>query len=303
MLIDAPCGKCIECARRYSSAWALRIMLEAKRHEQNCVLTLTYDDVHKPDHDSLCKRDMQLFFKRLRKDLEKRDIRIRYYYSGEYGELQGRPHYHCIIFGWIPEDLMTYKKSARGNDQYFSPYVSDKWGKGIVTVGELDERTAFYCAKYLQKSFKIAGKDQIPPFSCMSRRPGIGAGCISYEDIACGYIYVKGRKIPVDRYFLETIRETDPDVYFGLKAERERLRVNHEARLDETKTDEDLYNKRLHENDLLGKARKLANHIYNEQQPDIFDEFREKDLEYRREMFDKEGKYGVLCTYLTDEEI
>jgi hypothetical protein len=43
------------------------------------------------------KRDLQLFFKRLRKAYP--DVKLRYFACGKYGEQFARPHYHVILFG------------------------------------------------------------------------------------------------------------------------------------------------------------------------------------------------------------
>ena len=83
--IDIPCGKCVGCLLDRSRDWATRCMLEAKDHEHNCFITLTYNDDHLPDKRemindltgeisespfrTLQKRDFQLFMKRLRKQL------------------------------------------------------------------------------------------------------------------------------------------------------------------------------------------------------------------------------------------
>lgn len=45
---EIPCGKCIGCRLAYSKTWAMRCMLEAKDHENNEFVTLTYDEEHVP---------------------------------------------------------------------------------------------------------------------------------------------------------------------------------------------------------------------------------------------------------------
>ena len=47
----------------------------------------------------LRKTDLQLFFKRLRKNLSKySDAKVRYFAMGEYGPVHFRPHYHFLLF-------------------------------------------------------------------------------------------------------------------------------------------------------------------------------------------------------------
>ncbi len=95
--LSLPCGQCIGCRLERSRQWAMRCMHEAQLHENNCFITLTYDNTHLPSDGSLHYKDFQLFIKRLRKKFG--NTRIRYYMAGEYGENFGRPHFHACIFG------------------------------------------------------------------------------------------------------------------------------------------------------------------------------------------------------------
>ena len=61
--IPLPCGKCPECLKARSEEWTMRLKLELMEHEESCFITLTYSDTD----GELCKRDYQLFLKRLRK--------------------------------------------------------------------------------------------------------------------------------------------------------------------------------------------------------------------------------------------
>ena len=104
MPVQVPCGKCIGCRLDYSRKWAIRCVLEAQMHKENCFLTLTYDDEHLPKGEKLEKEEMQKFWKRLRKAT---GTKIRYYMAGEYGTEGGRPHYHACVFGWKPRDTVV----------------------------------------------------------------------------------------------------------------------------------------------------------------------------------------------------
>lgn len=198
--LEIPCGKCIGCRLAYSREWANRCMLELGYHEESVFVTLTYDDDHLPcrqfpdinyvddntgeilrynDSYSLCKRDLQLFFKRLRKEFP--DCHIRYYACGEYGSDTFRPHYHAIIFGLKLNDLRIYKKNFNGNVLYNSERLSKVWqNKGHVVIGEVTWDSCAYVARYIMKKqvgdnkniYKIFNIE--PEFVVMSRRPGIG---------------------------------------------------------------------------------------------------------------------------------
>ena len=100
--MEVPCRMCMECRLNYTREWAMRICNEANSYDNNCFLTLTFNDEHLPNDNSIHKRDLQLFVKRLRKALVGK--KIRYFGCGEYGGKFGRPHYHIIIFNWYPED-------------------------------------------------------------------------------------------------------------------------------------------------------------------------------------------------------
>lgn len=224
---EIPCGHCIGCRLDYSRRWADRIMLEMKYHEKSYFVTLTYNDSNVPviyvgDNDkdvrlTLDKRDVQLFIKRLRKY---QNEKIRYYLSGEYGEETFRPHYHAIIFGLLIDDLKFYKNNERGDKLYISETLIKIWGKGLVIVGEATWETAAYTARYVVG--KQTGNAEMkyylgiePPFSLMSRNPGIGKkyysdnpDILQREKI---FISTKdgGHEISIPRYF-KKLAEKDP---------------------------------------------------------------------------------------------
>ena len=77
-----PCGRCMPCRINKTQAWVLRLEFEKSNCEKSAFVTLTYDDEHLPKDCSLNKRDVQLFFKRMRKA----GLQFRYYCVGEYGE-------------------------------------------------------------------------------------------------------------------------------------------------------------------------------------------------------------------------
>ena len=94
--VKLPCGTCIGCKVEKSRQWAIRCVHEASLHEDNCFLTLTFNEEHMPENRSINKRDLQLFFKRLRKRYPNKVIK--YFACGEYGDERNRPHYHVILF-------------------------------------------------------------------------------------------------------------------------------------------------------------------------------------------------------------
>lgn len=238
------CGKCLECMKSSSTEWALRIMLEAKQHSENCCITLTYDNEHVPLDMNLRRSDIQLFVKSLRKELS--PVKIRVFYSGEYGEKTGRPHYHLIVFGWFPDDAY-FKFYNRGNEYFNSQTVIKLWKRGHCPIGKLTYDTAFYCAKYLQKA--VGQKKEVAPFIGMSNRPGIGFGAIKPEMLKQCCFYYDGKKVPLPRYF-QKVLERDGD-----RSDIVHLRSSRRKALEQSlrcNTDESLEHRRKRERDFLG---------------------------------------------------
>lgn len=147
-------------------------------HSDSCFITLTYAEENLPytldGQKTLCKRDIQLFMKRLRKYYDSKNNKnpkeIRYYFCGEYGSKHKRPHYHAIIFGALL-DVDT---------------LSRLWPHGLVHVGTCTADSIQYVAGYVLKKFVNKKQDTITPeFTLMSRRPGIGFYALdSYHNLS-----------------------------------------------------------------------------------------------------------------------
>lgn len=101
------CKQCAECREIRRQEWAARIIHEAEKHGDNVTwLTMTYAPEYLPGPPgkygagSLCKKHMEKFWKRLRKNNP--DLIIMYFQVGEYGGKRHRPHYHAVVFGLDP---------------------------------------------------------------------------------------------------------------------------------------------------------------------------------------------------------
>lgn len=155
---EIACGKCQECLINHANNWATRIMCEAKSHEKNCFVTLTYDNEHLPinqNHMTLRKKDIQDFIKRLRYHI---DENIAYFLCGEYGPRTFRPHYHMILFGYKPDDLQNIGFSKTENLMQTSKKIADIWGNGHIAIEDLNYKTACYTARYCLKKAGIKPK-------------------------------------------------------------------------------------------------------------------------------------------------
>lgn len=215
-VVNLPCGQCIGCRLERSRQWAIRCMHEASLHSASSFLTLTYDDEHihwspVTGEQTLYKRDLQLFMKRLRKYLEPH--KVRFFACGEYGDSSNRPHYHVILFGYDFPDKRLYKLSNAGFPYYISDVLNRLWTHGYCTIAGVSFDSCAYVARYVTKKLNgEAGKLKYegiePEFVNMSRRPGIGAGW--FEKYASD-VYPYDRVIIVDN---EKTRKLRPPRYY-----------------------------------------------------------------------------------------
>lgn len=216
-LILLPCGKCYGCSIAYSKSWASRIILETQFHEHNCFITLTYSDNFLVERPS--KRAIQLFIKRLRKEL---DFPIRYFACGEIGEQKGdrkvNPHYHLIIFGFDFPDKVFLKRSHSGLIIYRSPLLEKLWPYGISSIGDVSPESAQYVAKYsIKRNLSSINNGE---FVLMSRRPGIGFKGYDPNDYMTDKLYLSGHRYNIPRYFDKLAEASGSDLYLVAKEKR-----------------------------------------------------------------------------------
>lgn len=212
-----PCGRCIGCRLERSRQWALRCMCEAQQHRFNSFITLTYRDADLPYGrlaPTLVPRDLELFWKRLRKEVPC----VRYYACGEYGERRNRPHYHAALFGYDFPDK-KFSDSRNGFDYFSSAELDRIWSHGDCIVGDLTFESAAYVSRYVTSTLtglpalKYVELGIHPEFGRMSLKPGIGAAWYSKysSDIfPRGIMRVRGKASRPPRYFLELLDRKDP---------------------------------------------------------------------------------------------
>lgn len=195
-----PCQVCAECCEQYSNEWSWRVMceLESWPKDKCCFITLTYKDTN----GSLVPRDLQLFIKRLRKSIAPE--KLRFFACGEYGSKGLRPHYHLILFGYVPKDLYFLKYTSKKQKIYSSSSLEAIWSHGFVSVGDVNQYSAKYSAKYMQKLQKIPN-DFVPPFTRMSTKPGLGLNYFidnKEKFLETDKIFFNGKYQHIPRYFL-----------------------------------------------------------------------------------------------------
>lgn len=269
--ISVPCGKCVACQIRKRKEWTTRLSNEAEFHGDNCCfITLTYNDDNIPvtclkpvrgDRPKMVDRgagelplftllpsDVQKFIKRLRRHLEylpKRsknrigrdhlETPIRYYAVGEYGGKFGRPHYHLMIFGWRPSDMVVYS-SRDGHLIYRSAQIEKLWKFGFSTVEPVQGGVAKYCSRYVTKKFdRLYSEDKdpfaesvFPEFYLQSvRNGGIGALFFDkhYETILSrGYSLIRNGgnyiKASIPTYYWRRCRSINPCLWLQLRDEK-----------------------------------------------------------------------------------
>lgn len=241
--IEIPCSICHGCRQEKRDEWATRCLHEAKYHESNCFITLTYDDDNLPYGGSLVRWHFDKFIKDLRNYLAKQNVRIRYFGCGEYGSKTKRPHYHILIFGYFPKDAISTPAST-AQKLFRSTALESLWPRGFVSVGLVEYGSAMYCAKYCmdRDPKSIAEKKGTydrtsvltmdlytvdPEFTAMSRRPGIGKKWIedNWKDVfprdEIIVLTPKGfKKVKPPTYYMDWLQENYPAIWLEVKRQR-----------------------------------------------------------------------------------
>lgn len=225
-----PCGKCPQCYTRRVSGWSFRLMQQSKVSDSSLFITLTYDSKHVPISKngfmSLNKRDVQLFFKRLRKSHVGIDGNapkpIKYYAVGEYGGRTSRPHYHLIIFNARIETIQL------------------AWDLGNVHYGQLTEASVGYTLKYMCKDPykpKHQRDDRKPLFALMSK--GLGKNYLTpqmvnwHKNDLRSRVHVNlegGKKASMPRYYKDKIYTEQERIIVA--AEGKRLAEEKQRKLE-----------------------------------------------------------------------
>lgn len=234
------CGQCQLCRSNRRNKKVSRFVLESRQHEHALFVTLTYDEEHLPrtiyhpktgevlaSHPAGCvdKRVIQLFNKKLKSNVRRKQGKamadgIRFFACGEYGEQNGRPHYHFVIWG------LPYKY----REHIYKAWTDPSTKKLLCDPDRLDIQiprsyndVGTYISSYVMKngtsseSLRLDGR---PP-ACFSSSQGIAKSAIpalvksfstsasvrhitSVGDIPRTY-RLEGKEYPIDRYLQEKI--------------------------------------------------------------------------------------------------
>ncbi len=262
--MEVACGQCLGCRVDHRLMWSIRIIHEASMHLDNfgnSWATLTYRDAaacndeqyrngyYVPSDYSLRPSHVSDFVRSLRRG--NKDHKIRYFYCGEYGDENERPHYHVCLFNHSFDDQYLWKDDE-GVYTYTSEELKKHWPWGFTTVAELNLRTAAYTAGYALK--KITGKraeehylrcDEhgeaywlLPEYIRMSTGRGkpSGLGAKFYEKFSRDIFPSDQSPIPghgqselVPRYYQNILAEQNPAMLEEVKELRQKFITAHAA--------------------------------------------------------------------------
>ena len=197
--IFCPCGHCFACRKSKSLEWSTRLILERSYWKKVSFITLTYNNDFLPTDLSLRPKDLQDFWKRLRKRLAPE--KIKYFACGEYGGRFKRPHYHAIVFG-----VGTSKEDM--------DLITETWNMGrtsndYVQSGSINYVTGYVMKKYGSKRNKEEYEDKglLTPFQRVSRGLGLDYALSHAEDLSrqLSVRLYTGREVPLPRYFVKKL--------------------------------------------------------------------------------------------------
>jgi len=219
------CGVCPNCKKAKSLEWSIRARHELITEPRAVFITLTYrkDTLHRGANVAenrydkrgvLCQKDMQDFFKRLRKAIPGR--KIRYLYCGEYGEEKWRPHYHALLYG------LDYLEAPEID-------LDSIWTHGKVHVSEdfVTDNAIQYVIGYIKKKIpgrmqayaKYQGNNRPPPYLRASQGLG-GKWSDIHRDEWTKTLQVSYRnaQYPIPRYYIRRVKaEEGIKIRFNVK--------------------------------------------------------------------------------------
>lgn len=149
------CGTCKQCRAVRRRDVIGRALAEGRDPacQGSTFITLTYGhdprystNVDHPHASELHYEDVQKWIKRIRKRKipgTQRQYRLRYAVAGEYGALNGRAHWHALV--WWQSELPEYSEEKRWSEDPF-------WSEGFTNWSRTSNRAVAYVAKYVSKS-------------------------------------------------------------------------------------------------------------------------------------------------------
>lgn len=154
-VVPVACGECVECRRKKSREWTVRLIEELRNNTEVYLVTLTFSEKAleelrsyvPPSEDEetllqeerfICKTAIRYFTENWRKKFKKT---IKHWFINELGhEGTERVHLHGLV--WNTENIPDFKY-----------WIKNKWKYGIVHFGEwVNEVSIGYLMKYVTKN-------------------------------------------------------------------------------------------------------------------------------------------------------
>lgn len=197
MADGVPCGRCSACLANRKQDWTGRLVAEGLESAAVMFLTLTYAE--EPDHFRYS--DVQTFLKGLRKYVARKypGGKVRFFCAGERGDVNGRIHWHLMLFFNRPVFIRARKKGEKWS----------LWDRGWAAIEMIpkgnEERLAKkcrYCVMYCLKG--IDGADT-PSARCSLGTSGDGPLGAAYFTRLAREIASNGH-MPDGKYRFPSIR-------------------------------------------------------------------------------------------------
>ena len=231
--------------REQEPRFPVPLLSEKSAGSENSATSSNREEDEPAQQDSLVKRDLQLFVKKLRKSQDKDGLaKVKYYAVGEYGENYGRPHYHAALFGEdFSDDRYVWRTTESGHTVYRSPRLEETVDPRKLRDWRTHVRIRSICNPLHKK--KINGpmaKEHYkrydpttgeiywitPEFNLMSRGGRKGKGIAAtwletYKDDVYphDYVIMNGQKLKPPRYYDNQLAASDQIGAILMKLERE----------------------------------------------------------------------------------
>lgn len=198
LFIEVPCGVCHSCQQKRLSDYRIRLLHEISLYPNSAFVTLTFDNKSLDKFKDRPNDAVRLFLDRCRKHYGRG---LRHWFVAEYGSLNGRLHYHGIVFN-TPENFSV-------------DVVSKLWSYGHIWIGYANAKTCNYIVKYVTKS---ANNGKKPPRIITSK--GIGQSYLTPKQISFHkrdgefypFISTGGSTLALPRYYYNKIFNDDEKV-------------------------------------------------------------------------------------------
>lgn len=201
--VQVPCGKCLECLKKYQNDWSIRIFEHLQSVGLGLFVTLTYrenvtyrdfkktypyacknlplppqqcvprviDKTTGETYRTVYKKHIQNCFKRFRQYRKKKglDNPFSYFLTAEYGPRTARPHYHMIVFGLKYNEFLPFLHDW---SYRFGNYRCDIVSFGKKSHFNVSRYLAKYCSKGVFENPLVKQKKVLKCFKLISKKLG-----------------------------------------------------------------------------------------------------------------------------------